>query len=219
MTVETVGATYAESVLHKEDEKQDLSLCESDSQTTQEQNDTTLTEADQCTDLHKDEAMEANIEALESVAALDHKVTQITSEMMEMPEVVSALDAGNEQTQTHQYIIQDDLPPSEKLEQETTAQSSDTVVPENTESTSTDAGAVIGQGETVHITNMEETDSVSVGSPEVVMSDVMASCCTDVTHKHGTIAGYLKSTNLTNLTDLLKANQQPRIPTKVSVFM
>ena len=168
----------------------------------------------------------ASEEATETVTALDHEVTQITSEMMESPEVTqthSVVDACREQT--HQYIIQDDLPPSEKLEQETTTQSSDAVATgvgtNKDNSSSIDSGAILeGQGETVHITNTEETDCVSVGSPEVVMSDVVASPLGTHAAPISTVQLLVtssppKSASLSNLTGLLKA-QQPRLTTKVN---
>ena len=163
-------------------------------------------------------------EASETAAALDHEVTQITSDMMESSEVTQTHSVGDAAIeQTHQYIIQDDLPPSEKLEQETTTQSSDaraTGDDTNKDNSSIDSGAILeGQGETVHITNTEETDCVSVGSPEV-MSDGVASPLG--THASPTSTVQLlvtssppKSGSLSNLTGLLKA-QQPRLTTKVN---
>ena len=200
-----------------------------------QKDESTPVDAGQCDELQKDgdidskgetsDISKASEEAAESVTALDHEVTQITSEMMESPEVTqthSVVDTGREQT--HQYIIQDDLPPSEKLEQETTTQSSDAVATgddTNKDNSSTDSGAILeGQGETVHITNTEETDCVSVGSPEVVMSDVVASPLGTHTSPTSTVQLLVtssppKSASLSNLTGLLKA-QQPRLTTKVN---
>ncbi len=97
---------------------------------------------------------------------LDNEVSQITSDMTsvidEPPKItLSGLDTTDplgsmEQSSGNKYIIQDDLPPKEKLEH---CQEISVGDPEAVE-------GVSSQGETVYITNSDETDAVSVGSPE-----------------------------------------------------
>ncbi len=162
--------------------------------------------------------------AVDTTAALDHEVTQITAEMTEAAEEKTeeetAAEATAETENNNGYIIADDLPPSEKQE------SAESPVPLESE-TETEVRGVIQQGETVRITNTEETDCVSVGSPEVVCDGITSPPLTAAVQQQqpavtSTVQLLVTSsppktaaTSLANLTGLLQATQQAKLTTKV----
>ncbi len=164
-----------------------------------------------------------------AATALDREVTEITADMSEVAaQTVDASDGASTSDANRTCALQEEG--ATHQEGQITVTDS-TLLGEVTESGSEqgiaggETSEVGGQGETIHITNTEETDCVSVGSPEVASTDGVASplgvaappqpATTTVQLLVTTSPPKAAATGLTQLTGLLQGGQQSKVTTKV----